>query len=260
MSHIVSITTQVRDSAAAVAACQRLGLPPPVHRQVQLFQRRAEGLAIELPDWHYRSSATSPRAASSSDNFNGAWAPKKNSTSFCRPVLRVAKIEARKKGYTVAEQPLANGCIRADDPIPPPQLLVRPSYRRCRMTPPIIRSSYASGRDTHSDEGLCRQLLPPASLFLEQALGVQATEQLTAEFYQQAAAQQRLHSKCPVTTLRRRVLRPATSAPVADPRQIALWHRHAQFIQGRSALRRWLTRLNGPPRLVDLHSESRVAD
>ena len=34
----------------------------------------------------------------------------------------------------------------------------------------------------------CRQ----ASQFLEQALGVQSSEQLTAEFYQQEAAQQRL--------------------------------------------------------------------
>ena len=66
MSHIVSIRTQVRDAAAAVAACQRLGLPPPVHRKVELFSAHAEGLAIELPDWHYRSSATSPRAKSSS--------------------------------------------------------------------------------------------------------------------------------------------------------------------------------------------------
>ena len=36
--------------------------------------------------------------------------------------------------------------------------------------------------------GSCRQ----ASQFLEQALGAQASEKLTAEFYQQEAAQQRL--------------------------------------------------------------------
>ena len=73
MSHIVMIATQVRDPAAALAACQRLGLPPPIHRQVELFSGHAEGLAIELPDWHYPIVCQLATGQIQFDNFNGAW-------------------------------------------------------------------------------------------------------------------------------------------------------------------------------------------
>lgn len=73
MSHIVTITTKVRDSAAALAACQRLGLPPPVHRQVELFSAHAEGLAIELPGWHYPIVCDLATGQIHFDNFGGAW-------------------------------------------------------------------------------------------------------------------------------------------------------------------------------------------
>src|SRR4051794_40838572 len=53
LSHVVTIQTEVRDPTAILAACQRLGLPPPVRKSVQLFSGTAEGLAVELPGWHY---------------------------------------------------------------------------------------------------------------------------------------------------------------------------------------------------------------
>jgi len=46
MSHVVSIQTQVRDPTAIAAACQRLGIPPPVRRTVQLYSDTVEGLAV----------------------------------------------------------------------------------------------------------------------------------------------------------------------------------------------------------------------
>ena len=46
------------------------------------------------------------------------------------------------------------------------------------------------------------------------------------------------------TTVRRRVLRPASAEPAADPRHVArLQRRRAQLAKDRTALRRWLTRL-----------------
>jgi hypothetical protein len=52
VSHIVTIQTEVRDAAAVVAACKRLGLPSPVQRTVKLFSSSASGVAVELPGWN----------------------------------------------------------------------------------------------------------------------------------------------------------------------------------------------------------------
>ena len=46
MSHIVTITTEVRDAAAVRAACRRLNLPQPVEGEVKLFSGTVAGLAV----------------------------------------------------------------------------------------------------------------------------------------------------------------------------------------------------------------------
>jgi hypothetical protein len=53
LSHIVKIKTEVRDSAAVRAACQRRQLPVPVDGTHKLFSGQATGLAVQLPDWRY---------------------------------------------------------------------------------------------------------------------------------------------------------------------------------------------------------------
>ena len=73
MSHVVTIQTQVRDPAAVVAACLRLGLPPPVRRTVQLFSEIAEGLAVDLPGWNYPVVCDVARGSLKFDNYAGAW-------------------------------------------------------------------------------------------------------------------------------------------------------------------------------------------
>ncbi len=73
LSHIVTIQTQVRDPAAVAAACQRLGLPVPVHRIVHLFNGAAEGLAVELPGWHYPLVCDPASGGLKYDNYGGAW-------------------------------------------------------------------------------------------------------------------------------------------------------------------------------------------
>ena len=40
----MTIKTEVRDPAAVAAACQRLGLPEPVHGTAKLFEGEATGL------------------------------------------------------------------------------------------------------------------------------------------------------------------------------------------------------------------------
>ena len=53
MSHVVTVKTEIRDTAAVRAACQRLGLAQPVQGTTKLFSGEATGLAVQLPDWNY---------------------------------------------------------------------------------------------------------------------------------------------------------------------------------------------------------------
>jgi hypothetical protein len=113
LSHVVTIQTQVRDPAAVLAACQRLALPPPVRKTVQLFSGAAEGLAVELPAWHYPVVCDVASGTLKFDNYGGAWGEQKELDRFLQAyACEKAKIEARRHGHTVTEQQLADGSIR----------------------------------------------------------------------------------------------------------------------------------------------------
>jgi hypothetical protein len=72
MSHIVSIQTKVRDPAA-VAACQRLGLSPPVQGTAHLFGGEVTGLLVQLPGWQYPAVIDTATGEVRYDNFGGRW-------------------------------------------------------------------------------------------------------------------------------------------------------------------------------------------
>jgi hypothetical protein len=113
MSHIVTIQTQVRDAAAVSAACQRLGLPPPAERTVRLFSGSACGLAVELPDWNYPVVCELASGSLKFDNFGGNWGNPQELDRFLQAyACEKAKLEARKQGHSVTEQPLADGSIK----------------------------------------------------------------------------------------------------------------------------------------------------
>ena len=113
MSHIVSIRTQVRDATAVSAACNRLGLPPPLHRRVKLFSDIAEGLAIELPGWNYPVVCDLTTGQVRFDNYEGRWGNPQELEKFLQAyACEKTKIEARKKGHSVTEQSLQDGSIK----------------------------------------------------------------------------------------------------------------------------------------------------
>lgn len=113
MSHVVSIQTQVRDAAAVTAACHRLGLPPPVHRKVTLFSGTATGLAVELAGWHYPLVCELATGQLHYDNYGGAWGDPAELARFRQMyAVEKAKLEAHKKGCTVAEQCLTDGSVK----------------------------------------------------------------------------------------------------------------------------------------------------
>jgi hypothetical protein len=113
MSHIVTIQTEVRDPAAVHAACRRLGLPEPVQGTAQLFSGQATGWLVQLPGWLYPAVVQTDTGQVQFDNFGEAWGRQEHLDRFVQAYcVELAKIEARKKGYSVTEQPLADGSIR----------------------------------------------------------------------------------------------------------------------------------------------------
>src|SRR5260370_37544821 len=73
MSHIVTVSTEVRDPTAIEAACRRLGLPEPVHGTAKLFTAEVTGLLVKLPDWLYPVVCDTASDQLHFHNYNGAW-------------------------------------------------------------------------------------------------------------------------------------------------------------------------------------------
>ena len=113
MSHIVQIQTQVRDAEAARAACTRLGLPPPIEGTSRLYSSTATGLAVQLPGWRYPAVCQLESGQIKFDIFRGRWGNQQELDRFLQMyAVERARIEARKKGYSVTEQSLADGSIK----------------------------------------------------------------------------------------------------------------------------------------------------
>ena len=113
MSHIVTITTEVRDRAAVRRACKRLQLAPPVAGKHRLYGGQVDGLAVQLPDWRYPVVCQLNTGKLHYDNYQGHWGERKCLDAFLQAyTVEKAKLEARRRGHGVAEQPLADGSIK----------------------------------------------------------------------------------------------------------------------------------------------------
>ncbi|TWU54385.1 hypothetical protein Poly51_31020 [Rubripirellula tenax] len=113
MSHVVQIKTQVRDAAAVRAGCSRLGLDAPVEGEVKLFSETVTGLAVRLKDWRYPVVFDTTTGESKFDNYQGRWGRQDRLDEFLQAyAVEKTKIEAGRKGYSVAEQRLADGSIK----------------------------------------------------------------------------------------------------------------------------------------------------
>lgn len=113
MSHIVSIKTEVRDAEAVLAACKRLGLEEPVQGTARLFEGEATGLLLRLPDWLYPAVVDLGTGQVRFDNYAGQWGDPKHLDAFVQSyAICKATHEARKRGHSVFEQPLADGSVK----------------------------------------------------------------------------------------------------------------------------------------------------
>ena len=113
MSHVVEVKTEIRDVEAVKATCQRLKLPEPVHGTTKLFSGEATGLAVQLPDWRYPVVCEMQTGNLRYDNYGGHWGDQKQLDRFLQIyAVEVTKVQAHKKGHTLAEQELVDGSIK----------------------------------------------------------------------------------------------------------------------------------------------------
>jgi hypothetical protein len=82
MSHIVSIQTKIRDSAAVAAACQRLGIASPVVGTAMLYGGSVNGLLVRLEGWTYPAVVDLASGEVKFDNYGGAWGDHAKLDSF----------------------------------------------------------------------------------------------------------------------------------------------------------------------------------
>jgi hypothetical protein len=107
MSQVVSIPTQVHDPHAVASACQRLGLPMPVHGTAELFSGEATGLIVHLPGWHYPVVVDTLTGVIRYNNFQGYWGEQQHLDRFLQIyATEKAKLACRQEGHAVSEQAL----------------------------------------------------------------------------------------------------------------------------------------------------------
>ena len=112
MSHIVTVKTELRDTAAVAAACRRLALPEPVLGTADLYSGQASGLLVRLPDWLYPVVIDTATGSIKYDNYGGCWGDEQHLHRFLQAYsVERTRSEARKKSYVTTEQSLDDGSI-----------------------------------------------------------------------------------------------------------------------------------------------------
>lgn len=113
MSHIVEITTEVRDLDALTAACGRLELKPPEQCITRFFDGSdVEGYAVELRDWTY-PVVFDLQGGVRFDNYAGRWGHERELQRLMQfYAVEKTKIEARRSGHSVVERLLDDGRIK----------------------------------------------------------------------------------------------------------------------------------------------------
>jgi hypothetical protein len=113
LSHIVTVDTEVRDLRAIQAACARLDLPAPHAGDVQFLTGKVSGLLVHLTSWRFPLVCQLQTGALRYDNYEGRWGDKAHLNRFLQAyAIERARLEARRNGHTVTEQPLEDGSVK----------------------------------------------------------------------------------------------------------------------------------------------------
>ena len=80
---------------------------------MKLFSGEVNGLAVQLPDWRYPVVCETTSGQVKFDNYNGRWGDQQELDRFLQVyTVEKTKLEARRKGHSVTEQPLQDGSIK----------------------------------------------------------------------------------------------------------------------------------------------------
>jgi hypothetical protein len=113
MSHVVTIQSKIHDPAAVTAACARLGLAAPKQGTAKLFSGEATGLVVQFEGWQYPTVIDTLTGAVRFDDFGGHWGDRRQLDRFVQMYsVEKTKLEARKRGYQLSEEQLADGSIK----------------------------------------------------------------------------------------------------------------------------------------------------
>lgn len=113
MSHLVTIQTEIRDPVALASACRRLGLEQPVQGEADIFAQKASGWIVRLPGWTYPVVVDTDARKIHYDNYGQAWGEQSQLDRLLQAYgVEKAKLEARRAGHSVTEQPLPDGSIK----------------------------------------------------------------------------------------------------------------------------------------------------
>jgi hypothetical protein len=113
LSHIVTLTVEIKDVSALQAACGRLALAEAVFGKTSLFSGEVEGWAVKLPDWQYPVVCDVAQSKLHYDNFSERWGKQQELDRFLQAyAVERARAEARKKGCICHEETLVDGSIK----------------------------------------------------------------------------------------------------------------------------------------------------
>ena len=88
-------------------------LDEPVHRTVKLFSDEATGYCVSLPRWRYPVVCNTNEGVVKYDNYEGHWGEQALLDRLIQSyAVEKSILEARKRGYCVTEQSLADGSIK----------------------------------------------------------------------------------------------------------------------------------------------------
>ena len=113
MSHIVTITTDVRDPARSRPPAGDWGWPSRSQARRRCSKGKSPGYSSGCRAGSIRWSSIPGPAQVRFDNFAGSWGNPTQLDRFLQAyALEKAKIEARRKGFATTEQALADGSIK----------------------------------------------------------------------------------------------------------------------------------------------------
>lgn len=112
MSHTVTISVQVRDLPALIAACRRLSLEAPIPGEHELFAEKIRGYAVRLKDWDYPVVFNLEEGKAAYDNYNGDWGNQKELDNLLQGYgVELAKSTMRRKGWSPIETLRPDGSV-----------------------------------------------------------------------------------------------------------------------------------------------------